>query len=134
MTQYMPYRKSGFAVSADTLPREAWDDASCGTGTWRTLICGDRASSDSIVAGLAEFGPCETLNPHRHSQPEVYFGVGGDGVVTIDGKPHVLQPGTAIFIPGDVEHSVVAGAQGVTFFYSFPTNRFGEVDYQFSGA
>lgn len=117
---------------ASALDREGGTDPAFGTVTWRTLVCADRHPSQGLVAGLAEFEPGGTLNPHRHAPAEVYFGLEGEGTVTVGGVPHRIAPGISIYIPGNVEHGVVAGESGLRFFYTFPVSRFGEVDYRFS--
>ena len=87
-----------------------------------------------MVMGVAEFGPEGTLLPHRHSPAEVYFGLEGAGVVTIDGVAHALTPGMALYIPEDAEHDTVAGPEGLRFLYVFPRDRFADVEYRFSAA
>ena len=123
-----------FAVDAASLAVEGGTDAAYGSVTWRTLVCADKAPSSGLVAGIAEFGPGGTLNPHRHSPPEVYFGLDGEGIVTIDGVAHRIGPGIAIYLPGDAEHGVIAGPAGLRFLYTFPVSRFDEVDYRFSAS
>ena len=69
---------------------------------------------------------------HRHAPPEFYFCLSGSGVVTMDGQPHQIAPGAAVFIPANVEHAVRAGADGLKFAYGFGENAFSEIVYQFS--
>lgn len=121
-----------FAMDQAQLSDEGGVDPTFGTVTWRTLVSGDRDPSSGLVAGVAQFGPGGTLNPHRHAPPEIYFGLSGDGIVTIDGVPHVIAPGVAVYLPGESEHGVVAGPQGLSFFYTFPVDRFDQVDYRFA--
>jgi quercetin dioxygenase-like cupin family protein len=121
-------------ANADHAPLEGGDDPAFGTVRWRTLFCGDKTATQSMVMGVAEFGPEGTLLPHRHGPSEIYFGLAGSGTVTIDGVAHDLQPGTALYIPEEVEHGTVAGPEGLRFLYVFPRDRFAEVDYRFSVA
>jgi len=125
-------RPKGIRVESAQMPLENGREAGYGSCSWRTLVCGDRTPSADVVLGLAEFGPGETLEPHRHSQAEVYYGLSGHGWVTIDGEVHEIAPGVALYLPGEAEHGVVAGAEGLSFVYSFPTGRFSDVDYRFS--
>ncbi len=104
-----------------------------GTVRWRTLICADRTPSDEMVLGVAEFGPGDRLEPHRHSPPEFYFGLSGEGTVWIEGETHRIAPGVAIYIPSRAEHAVEGGPDGLRFAYGFPRARFVDVDYSFSG-
>lgn len=125
---------AGFAVDLMDLPLEGGEDPAFGTVRWRTLVCGDRTPSSGMVLGVAEFGPGGTLRPHRHGPAEVYFGLTGAGTVTIEGVPHRIAPGVAVYLPPEAEHGVVAGPMGLTFAYGFPTGRFADVDYRVSGA
>ncbi|PHP27578.1 dimethylsulfoniopropionate lyase [Limimaricola cinnabarinus] len=124
----------GFSVDAASLPLEGGVDPDFGTVRWRTLVSSDRTPSEALTLGLAEFAPRGTLLPHRHGPAEFYLGLDGAGIVTIDGVPHPIGPGIAVFIPSEAEHGVVAGAEGLRFAYGFPTARFAEVDYRFSQA
>jgi quercetin dioxygenase-like cupin family protein len=119
-------------ANADHAPLEGGEDPAFGTVRWRTLFCADRTETAGIVMGIAEFGPHGTLLPHRHAPSEVYFGLAGEGTVTIDGIAHDIRPGVALFIPEDAEHGTVAGSEGLRFLYTFPRDRFGDVEYRFS--
>lgn len=78
---------SGIPVvaNADHAPLEGGEDPAFGTVRWRTLFCADRTATAGMVMGIAEFGALGTLKPHRHGPAEMYFGLGGSGIVTIDG-------------------------------------------------
>ncbi|KUF09298.1 hypothetical protein AVJ23_18450 [Pseudoponticoccus marisrubri] len=121
-------------ANADHAPLEGGEDPAFGTVRWRTLFSADKTDTHSMVMGVAEFGPGGTLNAHRHSPAEIYFGLAGHGTVTIDGVPHEISPNVAVFIPPDAEHFTEAGEEGLRFLYVFPNNRFGEVEYRFSVA
>lgn len=119
-------------VDVAAQPLEGGVDPAYGTVRWRTLFCGDRTATDSMVVGVAEFDPAGTLLPHRHAPPEVYFGLSGEGVVTIDGVPHRIAPGVGIFVPGYAQHGTVAGPEGLKILYVFPRDRFSDVEYSFA--
>jgi quercetin dioxygenase-like cupin family protein len=119
-------------IDLAALPLEGGDDPAFGTVRWRTLFCADRTATGGVVMGIADFGPGGTLLPHRHSPAEVYFGLEGAAVVTVDGVAQAMAPGVALFIPGDAEHGTVAGPEGFRMLYVFPKDRFSEVEYRFS--
>ena len=104
------------AANAQETPLEGGEDPAFGTVRWRTLFSGDRTPTRGMVLGIAEFGPFGTLLPHRHGPAEIYFGLSGAGVVTIDGVPHPLGP------------------EGLRFLYVFPRDSFADVEYRFSSA
>lgn len=126
-----PQAPSG-AVLVEAACQPLEEDPGYGTVRWRTLFDADRTPTSDMVVGIAEFGPHGTLLPHRHAPAEVYVCTAGEGTVTVDGAPHALRVGTALFIPADAEHGVVAGPAGLTFTYVFPRARFAEVAYRFS--
>ncbi len=121
-----------FAVNTIDVPLDGGTDPAFGTVMWRTLVSSDQTPSRDMVMGVAEFGAGGTLLPHRHEPSEIYYGLSGSGIVTIDGIPHVIAQGTAIHIPSNAEHGTVAGPEGLAFVYVFPRDSFAEVDYRFS--
>src|SRR4051794_21377376 len=100
---------------------EAWSAdqvAERGEAEWRTLISAGRTRREGLTVGLARLPPGGTLKAHRHEQHEAYFVLDGAAVVTIDGAVHRLQPGVAVFIPGNAVHRVEAtGDSGVRLVY-----------------
>jgi mannose-6-phosphate isomerase-like protein (cupin superfamily) len=78
--------------------------------------------------------PGEWLGLHRHDPDETYYVIEGRGVVTLDGVNHDVRPGSAVFIPGGVEHGVRCGqGPNLRFYYSFAADAFSDIEYQFSG-
>jgi quercetin dioxygenase-like cupin family protein len=120
------------AVDAMQVPLSGGIDPEFGTVKWRTLINGTEQSPRDMVLGIAEFEPGGTLLPHRHAPAEFYFGLEGSGIVEIDGVPHEITPGVAIYVPGNAEHGTIAGPEGLRFAYGFPTASFEEITYRFS--
>lgn len=119
---------------ADLVPLEGGSDPAFGSVKWRTLFSADRTPTEGMVMGVAEFGPHGTLNAHRHGPAEIYYGLEGNGIVTIDGVDHLIAAGVALFIPSEAEHRTVAGPDGLRFLYVFARDCFEEVDYRFSAA
>jgi quercetin dioxygenase-like cupin family protein len=120
-----------FSVSIGGTPQEGAGDVQSGNLTWRTLISGDRTPSDQITLGVADFPPHGTLNVHRHEPAEFYFGLTGDGTVFVKGASFRIAQGIAVFIPGNTDHSVLAGDQGLSIVYGFARCAFDGVIYEF---
>lgn len=120
------------AVDAAQVPLAGGTDPTYGEVRWRTLINGTQEGPRDMVLGIAEFGPGDRLLPHRHDPAEFYFGLDGNGTVTIDGVPHEIRPGVALYVPGGAEHGVVAGEGGLRFAYGFASQSFEEIEYKFS--
>ncbi len=114
--------------------REDYPEAARGDVSWFTLVSGDRTPSNALSAGLAEFpGGGTGLALHRHTAPEIYHVIAGEGVVTIDGVAHPVRAGATVFIPSDAEHGVRnTGPETLQIFYVFPTDSFTDVVYRYS--
>ncbi|MEL6977258.1 MAG: cupin domain-containing protein [Pseudomonadota bacterium] len=123
--------ESAFTAMLTAAPVEQMTDPNCGDLTWRTLISSDQTPSSAMVIGVAELRPNGFLASHRHEPPEFYFGLTGGGVVEIDGRPHAIAAGVAVYIPGGAQHSVSAAGEGLSFLYGFPRSSYTEVQYAF---
>jgi len=121
-------------ASADDRQREGWSDTERGNASWFTLFSSDMTPTAAMSAGIMEIPPNGgILEPHRHSQAEIYFVQEGTGLLTIDGVQTTITMGTAAFIPGDAEHSVSNhSAALLRIFYVFPTDSFTDVAYRFT--
>jgi quercetin dioxygenase-like cupin family protein len=118
-------------VDAADLPDERWDDPARGSIRFRTLVSAPQTDSDKIVCGVAMMAAGETFPLHSHPQPEVYFGLEGDGEVLIDGVPYHLGPGVALYIPGGAVHGVPLATAPLKWFYTFAADRFADIEYTF---
>jgi len=114
-------------------PVESFGEEARGNCSWVTLFSADRTPTSAMSGGVAEFPPGGPgLRPHRHAQPEIYYFVAGEGILTVEGVETRLRAGEAAFIPGDAEHSLRnAGATMLRIFYVFPCDSFAEVVYRF---
>jgi mannose-6-phosphate isomerase-like protein (cupin superfamily) len=133
----LPGTFEGFAVTsptrvdASTLPDECWDDPARGTIRFRTLISAPATDSLGMVCGVAMMAAGDTFPLHSHAEPEVYFGLEGTGEVQIDGMPHSLAPGVALYIPGGAVHGVPLAKTPMTWFYTFAADSFADIHYRF---
>ena len=120
-------------IRAGAAPEDGWDDPVKGRIAWRTLFSGDRTPTEALTLGLAELAPGGWLGLHRHAPAEIYYVLEGRGIVTLDGVEHEVSAGSAVFIPGNVEHgSRNTGDAPLRVLYAFPVDSFGEVEYRFS--
>lgn len=119
-------------VDAKDRPEEKWPDPACGGIRWKTLISGDQTATNTLVCGIAMMQAGDHFALHSHAEPELYFGLEGEVEVMVDGKPHCLKPGTALFIPGGAVHGVLRADQSVRWFYTFAKDAFPDIVYQFA--
>lgn len=115
-----------------TLPEITWDDPAKGTVHWQSLFSKGETPTDSLTCGIGIIRPGEVFAAHRHAHAEVYFGLEGRGTVVIDGQPHDLSPGVALFIPGHAEHGIPEATETLRWFYTFAADSFDEITYRFS--
>lgn len=118
-------------VDAHSLPDECWEDPARGTIRFRTLISAPATDTDSLVCGVAMMSAGDTFPLHSHPQAEVYFGLEGSGEVMIDGVPHLLEPGVALYIPGGAVHGVPRAQAPLRWFYTFAAASFDDIRYRF---
>jgi quercetin dioxygenase-like cupin family protein len=69
---------------------------------------------------------------HRHDPAEFYLGIEGDGIGTIDGVPHRVAEGIAVYIPANAEHGIIAGSCELRMTYGFAEGAFSDVEYRFT--
>jgi mannose-6-phosphate isomerase-like protein (cupin superfamily) len=116
-------------------PRDGWDDPVRGRVHWRTLFSQGLTPSAGLTCGVTELGPGDWLGLHRHAPPEIYYVFAGAGVVSLDGREVAVRAGSAVFIPGMVEHGIrQTGDETLRLFYGFPVDSFDSVEYLFSAA
>ena len=111
---------------------ERFENPAHGDVTWRTLFSSDKTPTSDVLLGVADFTPHGVLSLHRHAPAEFYLCLSGSGVVTIDQVEHPMSPGSAVFVPANAEHGVVAGADGLSMAYGFAQDSFSDIEYVFS--
>ena len=114
---------------------ETWPEellARRGDVFWKTLIGAAGDANEALTLGIARLPRGGTLHEHRHEQAEVYLVTAGEGVVTVDGRPHAVRPGVAVFIPGNARHSCAnLGACDLHLVYVLAADSFDDVEYVF---
>lgn len=96
------------------------------------LDCGSSESTDDNSHSIAgSDGP--SSRPSSSSSVSA-AGSGGGAIVVIDGVHHPVEKGSAIFIPGEAEHSVIneSPTHTLRWLYVFATEKFTNVHYRFS--
>ena len=122
---------TALAVDVNHLPDERWDNPARGSILFRTLFSAPKTDSDEITCGVAIMNAGDTFVLHSHPQAEVYFGLEGEGEVLIDGIPHRLAPGVALYIPGGAVHGVPLAHAPLRWFYCFAADSFADIRYSF---
>jgi len=103
-----------------------------GKAQWKELLGSASACENDITMGVVRLRQHESLEPHRHSQPETYYTLSGRGTVTIDGVVHSVEPGRMLFIPGNAQHQINnVYAEDLMILYVFAVSDFSEIEYHF---
>lgn len=85
-----------------------------------------------MTVGVVRLQQGESLEPHRHAQPETYFTLSGRGTVTIEGVVHAVEPGRLLFIPGNAQHQINnVEAEDLMILYAFAISDFSKITYHF---
>jgi quercetin dioxygenase-like cupin family protein len=99
--------------------------------TWKTLL-DDAPQGANMVMGVARLRKGDSLEPHRHAEPETYFALGGRGIVTVEGVEHAIEAGTMVFIPGNARHQIVnVDDEELQLLYVFAAGEFQKIVYRF---
>ena len=75
-----------------------------GKVTWKALQGVNDDEETDMVLGVARVFKDESLEAHRHLQPETYYVLSGKGKVTIEHVEYDVEADTMVFIPGDALH------------------------------
>jgi mannose-6-phosphate isomerase-like protein (cupin superfamily) len=74
----------------------------------------------------------ESLEAHRHLQPETYYVLSGKGKVTIEHVEYDVEADTMVYIPGDALHQINNyDDEPLRILYLFATPHFSDVIYKF---
>ena len=130
----MMSRAEPFVIHEQECPFEQWDQPATGRVRWRTLESADRTPSDALTVGVAEIEPgaAADFRPHRHAQPEVYYILSGEGIVSISGQQYPVRPGSTVFVPANALHGAWNnGTEVLRLLYAFAADSFAQIKYEF---
>jgi quercetin dioxygenase-like cupin family protein len=103
-----------------------------GKAQWKELLGSGSECQNDMTMGVVRLRKNESLEPHRHSQPETYFTLSGRGTVTIEDVVHGVEPGRMLFIPGNARHQINnVDDEELMILYAFAISDFSKVQYHF---
>lgn len=106
--------------------------ATRGKAQWKELLGSDSGCQNDMTLGVVRLRTGESLEPHRHAQPETYYTLAGRGTVTIEGVVHAVEPGRLLFIPGNATHQINnTNAEDLLILYAFAIADFNKIQYHF---
>jgi len=119
----------------DALEWKSWPAdqiATRGKAQWKELLGSASGCENDMTMGVVRLRQGESLEPHRHAQPETYFTLSGQGTVTIDDVEHRVEPGRMLFIPGNAQHQINnVDAEDLMILYAFAISDFSKIQYHF---
>jgi quercetin dioxygenase-like cupin family protein len=119
----------------DALEWKSWPTdqiATRGKAQWKELLGSASGCENDMTMGVVRLRQGESLEPHRHAQPETYFTLSGHGTVTIDDVVHRVEPGRMLFIPGNAQHQINnVDAEDLMILYAFAISDFSKIEYRF---
>jgi quercetin dioxygenase-like cupin family protein len=124
-----------YSTHLDALEWTQWPPdqrATRGMAQWKELLGSHSGCHNDMTVGVVRLQQGESLEPHRHAQPETYFTLSGRGTVTIEGVVHAVEPGRLLFIPGNAQHQINnVEAEDLMILYAFAISDFSKITYHF---
>ena len=106
--------------------------AARGKAQWKEVLGSASGCQNDMTMGVVRLRKGESLEPHRHAQPETYFTLSGRGTVTIEGIAHAVTAGRMLFIPGNATHQINnIHAEDLMILYAFAVRDFSGIEYHF---
>ncbi len=99
---------------------------------YRLVVDADHGPSSGLTQGLFYLYGSHTESMHRHGVTETVHVIEGTGTVTIEDRDIAIKTGDTLFIPAGQRHGFEAD-DDMTLFFTFPVDRFADVDYDYDG-
>lgn len=119
----------------DDFEWEGWPSeqvAARGKAQWKELLGSGSGCQNDMTLGVVRLKKGESLEPHRHAQPETYYTLSGRGTVTIEDVVHRVEPGRMLFIPANAQHQINnVEDQDLMILYAFAISDFRNIQYHF---
>ena len=123
------------SIHLDELAWSSWpldQVATRGKAQWKELLGSGSGCHNDMTVGVVRLQRGESLEPHRHAQPETYYVLSGRGTVTIEGVVYNVDPGRLLFIPGNAEHQINnVDEEDLMILYAFAISDFSKIQYHF---
>jgi quercetin dioxygenase-like cupin family protein len=102
----MPAERRAFIRHIAEVPWREFPDHHGGALS-KPLVMPETAGSRHIDYRISMYQPNAYVKRHKHKiQEQVYHVLEGEGLIEIDGEPHVVRRHDYIFLPPGVEHAI----------------------------
>jgi mannose-6-phosphate isomerase-like protein (cupin superfamily) len=73
-----------------------------------------------MIAGIGDIDPGTHYTRHFHDQPEIYYILGGEGIVWVGDEEVAVHRGSTLYIDGRVVHGADSlGREPLSIFYVY---------------
>jgi mannose-6-phosphate isomerase-like protein (cupin superfamily) len=85
-----------------------WIEAPSHYSAFSKLLVNEQTGSKYFDFRVSSYQPKGYCDAHSHEHAEnIYYILQGKGIVELDGKRHLVDPGMVIFIPPKVKHAII---------------------------
>lgn len=116
MQQHKKHHKTAFV---EQMAKVVWQQfpGHFGGALSKTLVGSENSGSSRIDFRISRYAPMAYVEDHQHKvQEQIYYVLEGDGVLTLDGVPHLMHPHDYVYVPPGVRHGFNnTGLDGLVF-------------------
>ncbi len=109
-------RKAAFV---EKMARVAWREypGHFGGALSKALVDAANSGSRRLDFRISRYAPMAYVQEHAHKiQEQVYYVLEGEGILTLDGKEHLMRAHDYVYVPPGVRHSFTnTGTDGLVF-------------------
>jgi len=73
-------------------------------GLVKRVLYPETCGCQNATLAVVYQNPGEAVQIHQHPEEELYYVIGGKGMMTLGDQEFPLEPGVGVYIPGDVPH------------------------------
>jgi mannose-6-phosphate isomerase-like protein (cupin superfamily) len=104
----------------ETMARVPWQEfpGHFGGALSKALVGPENSQSSRIDFRISRYAPNAHVQEHVHKiQEQIYYVIEGEGILTLDGKEHLMRPHDYVYVPPGVRHAFAnTGLGGLVFF------------------
>ena len=83
----------------------------------------DFLNTMSLEAGIIRLREGQEDIQTTHSLDEIYYVIGGEGYIRIEGKSQPVNQGTIIFVPAEIDHNFYGNKEDLVYYTFFQNTR-----------
>jgi mannose-6-phosphate isomerase-like protein (cupin superfamily) len=83
----------------------------------------DFLNTMSLEAGIIRLREGQEDIQTTHSLDEIYYVIGGEGYIRIEGKSQPVNQGTIIFVPAEIDHNFYGNKEDLVVLYIFSKHK-----------